>query len=394
MKKVSVVLPTYNEKANLESTINKIFAQEKNLPGWEMHIIVADDIRSSDGTDLIAKKLAAKNPRIHLIKVEPGLGVGLIKGHQYAIEHIHPDVLAQLDADGQVEADVVVRLVKGVDQGYDFVIGSRHVEGGKNNLSLSRRIFTLGSSWVCRILMGPMNVKEFSNSARAFTPAIFNKLNLDRLPWKETTFIVQPAFLHEMMLAGAKYKEVPLIFKNRLEGYSKNKVLNYTYDTITYCFDAFLHRLGINFPFYKFTHRIKTFVKFAMVGLMGTIIDFLFYKIFIRAFGLPPATSKGFSAEIAILCNFVLNNSWTFKHRKTKTNTWQKLGIYNLVSLGGLIIGVFVVKYLHNLYGDGSIPLFGHPVAYNNFYFLATIPPVMVWNFVVNHFVTWRHHKE
>lgn len=394
MKKVSVVLPTYNEKANIEKTIEKVLEQQKNLPGWEIDIVIADDIRSSDGTEKIAKALVRKNKHIHFLKVEPGLGVGLIKGHQYALEHLNPQILAQLDADGQVEADVLVRLVKGVEEGFDFVIGSRLIEGGRNKLTLARRIFTVGSSLFCKIVMGPADIKEFTNSARAFTPEIFKKLNLVRLPWREKTFIVQPAFVNEMVLAGAKYKEVPLVFRNRLEGYSKNKVFNYTYDVITYCIDVRLRKWGLNIPFFHLTRRAKTLVKFGLVGFIGTLVDFLFYKIFINAFGVPPATSKGISTEIAIINNFILNNFWTFRYRKTKTNIWQKLGIFNLVSLGGLVIGVLIVKFLHLTYGDGFVDLGFRKIAYNNFYFFATIPFVMIWNFAVNHFVTWRNQED
>lgn len=394
MKKVSVVLPTYNEKANIERTIEKVLEQQKNLPGWEIDIVIADDIRSSDGTEKIAKALVGKNKHIHFLKVEPGLGVGLIKGHQYALEHLNPQILAQLDADGQVEADVLVRLVKGVEEGFDFVIGSRLIEGGRNRLTLARRIFTVGSSLFCKVVMGPADIKEFTNSARAFTPEIFKKLNLVRLPWREKTFIVQPAFVNEMVLAGAKYKEVPLVFHNRLEGYSKNKVFNYTYDIITYCIDVRLRKWGLHIPFFHLTRRAKTLVKFGLVGFIGTLVDFLFYKIFINAFGVPPATSKGISTEIAIINNFILNNFWTFRYRKTKTNIWQKLGIFNLVSLGGLIIGVLIVKFLHLTYGDGFVDLGFRKIAYNNFYFFATIPAVMFWNFTVNHFVTWRNQED
>lgn len=243
-------------------------------------------------------------------------------------------------------------------------------------------------------MVGPWDIKEVTNSARAFTPALFKRINLQRLPWKEQTFIVQPAFLHEAILAGAKYKEVPLVFKNRLEGYSKNKVFNYTYDVITYCLDILLNRLGIHIRFFYITRRAKTIVKFGLVGFIGTMVDFAFYKIFINVLGLPPATAKGISTEIAIINNFILNNYWTFRYRKTKTNIWQKLGIFNLVSLGGLIIGVLIVKFLHTTYGDGFVYVFGRHVAFNNFYFFATIPPVMLWNFTVNHFITWRHKQE
>ncbi len=394
MKRVTVVLPTFNEKANIENTIKKVLEQEKNLPGYKMNIVVADDIRSSDGTEQLVKELMRSSKRIHLIKVEPGLGVGLIKGHQYALNHLHPDVLAQLDADGQVVPDVLVRLIETIEEGYSLAIGSRFVSGGKNQLSFIRRLFTYGASLLFRLMVGPWDIGEVTNSARAFTPALFKKMNLERLPWRETTFIVQPAFLHEAILAGAKYKEVPLVFKNRLEGYSKNKVFNYSYDVISYCLDAKIHALGLNIPLYRISRRAKTLVKFSLVGVIGTLVDFFFYKVFINYLNLTPATSKGFSTEIAIINNFILNNYWTFRYRKTKTNIWQKFGIFNVVSLGGLIIGVLIVKYLHLTYGDGFIYVFGRHVAYNNFYFFATIPPVMLWNFTVNHLITWKHSDD
>lgn len=394
MKLLSVVLPTYNEKDTIEKTVEKVLEQEKNLEGWKIFIVIADDIRSSDGTDKVVKNLIHENTRVHYIKVEPGLGVGLIEGHQYALNHIHPDVLAQLDADGQVVPDVLARLVKAIEEGYTLAIGSRFVSGGENQLSFARRVFTIGASLFCRLMIGPMNIKEVTNSARAFTPELFKKINLHRLPWREKTFIIQPAFLHEAILAGAKYKEVPLVFKNRLEGYSKNKVFNYSYDVISYCLDVKLHKLGINIPIFRISRRIKTLVKFSLVGVVGTLVDFFFYKVFINILGFTPATAKGFSAEIGVINNFFLNNYWTFKYRKTKTNLWQKLGIYNLISLGGLFMAVLIVKFLHLSFGDGFINVFGRPIAYNNFYFFATIPPVMAWNFTINHLVTWKHQKE
>jgi len=394
MKRVVVVLPTFNEGANIESSIKKVLEQEKYLDGFEIHVLVADDIRTVDDTEAIVKRISKKNSRVHFLKVKPGLGVALITAHQYSLKNLKPDIMTQLDADGQVVPNVLIGLVKTIEEGYDLAIGSRFVEGGRNQLSFGRRLFTYGASLFCRIMMGPFNIKEFTNSARAFTPALFKRLNLERLPWKEQTFIVQPAFLHEAILAGAKYKEVPLVFKNRLEGYSKNKVFNYTYDVVTYTIDARLNSLGFKFPLYHISRRAKTPVKFGMVGFTGTIVDFIFYKIFINYFGFPPATSKGFSTEIAIINNFMLNNFWTFKYRKTKTNIWQKLGMFNLVSLGGLIMGVLIVKFLHTSYGDGFIEVLGRPIAYNNFYFFATIPFVMTWNFLMNHFFTWRNEKD
>lgn len=393
MRKVVVLLPTYNEKANIRKFAEEVLSQEKNLPGYRIEVLIVDS-NSPDGTGEEAKKLAKENSHIHLLEVGRGLGVALIEGHQYVLNHFKPDVLAQIDADGQVEVDIVPRLVKAIDEGFDLAIGSRFVPGGKNKLSLSRRIFSAGSSFVCRLIMGPWDIKEFGNSARAFTPELFKKINLERLPWKEKTFIIQPAFLNEAILAGAKYKEIPLVFKNRAEGYSKNKVINYTYDVITYSIDARLHKWGINFSFFKATRRAKTLIKFGLVGFTGTAVDFLFYKLFIWYLGMPPATSKGFSTEIAILNNFALNNAWTFRHRKTTKNIYQRFVSFQLVSLFGLALAVGIVKGLDLIFGNGFIDIGFRKIAYNNFYFFATIPPVMAWNFIVNHFFTWKHEED
>lgn len=393
VRKVIVLLPTYNEKANIRKFAEEVLAQEKNLPGFRIEVLIVDS-NSPDGTGEEAKKLAKENSKIHVMEVGRGLGVALIEGHQYALDHLKPDVLAQIDADGQVEVDIVPRLVKVIDEGFDLAIGSRFVPGGKNKLSLSRRIFSAGSSFVCRLIMGPWNIKEFGNSARAFTPELFRKINLGRLPWREKTFIIQPAFLNEAILAGARYKEIPLVFKNRAEGYSKNKIVNYTYDVITYSIDARLHKWGINFPFFKATRRAKTLIKFGIVGFTGTAVDFLFYKLFIWYLGLPPATSKGFSTEIAIINNFALNNAWTFRHRKTSKNVFQRFISFQLISLVGLGIAVGIVKGLDLLFGNGFVDLGFRKLAYNNFYFFATIPPVMAWNFIVNHYFTWKHEED
>ena len=390
MKKAVVLLPTYNEKDNIGKFIKEIFSQQKNISNWKIEVLVVDS-NSPDGTLNVVKSLAQKNPLIHYLTVGRGLGVALIKGHQYSISHLKPDALIQLDADGQVDAGIIVSMLETLDQGYNFVIGSRFVEGGKNLLSFSRKTFTLGSSIFCRIVMGPFDIKEFSNSARAFTPELFKKIDLSLIPWRENTFISQPSFLNAAIIAGAKYKEVPLTFKDRSVGYSKMKITNYIYDVIVYAFEARLRKIGINFPLFRISRKGPLFIRFAVVGLAGTFVDFLFYKVFINAFHLSPPVAKIFSTEFGIMNNFVFNNFWTFKGRNTDTHIIKRLGIYNLVSMGGLLIGVGIIALLHQLYGDGFITLLGHRIAYNNFYFFATIPVVMIWNFIVNQKITWKH---
>ncbi len=391
-KRVVVVLPTYNDRESLEKFLPKVLAVEKELSGYELHALISDDVRSKDKMEEFVK--TQDRNKVHLLKVQPGLGVGIIEAHKYSLKELEPDVMAQLDADGQVDVAVLPKLIKTIDEGYNLALGSRLMKGGKNELSFVRRIFSSGASWVVRIIMGPWDIQEVTNSARAFTPELFKKINLNRLPWREQSFIVQPAFLNEAVLAGAKYKEVPLIFRNRDAGYSKNKVVNYIYDVVTYSIGARLNKWGINLPFYRLAQKMKTIIKFSLVGFTGTFVDFIVYNFFISTLGFRPATSKLFSTEAGIINNFTWNSLWTFKNRRTSTKIWQKFLIYNLVSTGALGISVLMIKLLHNIYGDGEASFNGIKIAYYNIYFFATIPPVMLWNFTINHFVTWRHKAD
>ena len=134
MKKAVILLPTFNEKNSLEKFIKEVFAEEKNAPGWKFEVLVVDS-NSPDGTFKLAQELGKKDQRIHALSVGKGLGVGLVEGHKFSLEHLKPDALAQLDADGQVEANVLPRLLKALNEGYTLALGSRFVKGGKNQLS-------------------------------------------------------------------------------------------------------------------------------------------------------------------------------------------------------------------------------------------------------------------
>lgn len=257
MKKVVVLLPTYNEVDNIQDCIENVLKQEKKIKGWIVEVLIVDG-GSTDGTVQTVNKIFSKNSRVHILRVGRGLGVALLKGHLYSLKHFHPQVLAQIDSDGQIEADAIPKLVKTIEEGYNLVLGSRFIAGGKNQISLIGRIFSRGSSWFCKLVMGPSNINEFNTLTRAFTPQLFNKINLKNLPWKERTFIIQPAFLNEAIKAGAKYKEIPIICTRRLRNYSKNKVINYARDVVLYTLDVRFKKWHIPVKLYNFENEIRT----------------------------------------------------------------------------------------------------------------------------------------
>ena len=245
-----------------------------------------------------------------------------------------------------------------------------------------------------QILTGIWQIHDFTPSYKAYTKELFKKIDWDSVPWQGTTFLIQPAAVVEVYRAGAKMTEVPIKFRAREADKSKNQTFNYIIDVMGYAIEVRLSIWGIRLPVLYWARRSKTFIKFGFVGLLGTIIDFAFYNIFIGFLGFRPATAKAFSTEIAIFNNFSLNNIWTFKKRKTNAPLWKKFVTFNLVSLGGLAIGVGIVKFLHLTYGDGIWYFGPFHLQYYNLYFFATIPPVMIWNFLVNHFVTWKSKED
>ncbi len=394
LKKVIVLAPTYNEKHNVEKAVELILDQNDKVPGFEIEVLVVDS-HSPDGTGEIVEKLAKKNPKVHFLDLtERGLGVAIMRGYDYALKELNADVLMQIDADLQHDPNDIPKFLEKIKEGYEFVQGSRFAKGGANQISPARQIFSMGSSFVCRLLTGIWQITDFGPSFKAFTRELYERMDKSSIPYQGTTFLVQPALVVEAIRAKAKTAEVPIIFINRKEDKSKNQVANYIIDIIGYGMEVRLSKMGIKIPVLFWARRSKLFIKFGTVGFLGTMIDFIIYNILIGGFGIRPATSKAISTEIAILNNFTLNNIWTFKKRKTDNKLWQKLVIFNFVSLGGLAISVLIVKFLHIVYGDGVVEIGPLRIAYYNLYFFATIPPTMTWNFFMNHFFTWKRRVE
>jgi dolichol-phosphate mannosyltransferase len=391
MKKVVVVAPTYNEQGSIGKAVELILAQNGKVDGFEVHVLVVDS-HSPDGTGEIAQKLAKENSKVHFLDItERGLGRAIIQGYKYALEELKADVLMQIDADLQHDPNDIPKFLVKINDGFEFVQGSRYAKGGANKISLARQFFSFGMSLTCRILTGIWKISDFAPSFKAFTKEAYKRMDKNSIPWQGTTFIIQMALVVEAARANAKMTEVPIIFRERNVDRSKNEIANYIIDVLGYGIEVRLAKWGIKVPVLYLARRSKTLLKFGTVGFFGTMIDLIFYNLFISYFGIQPATSRGISMEIAILNNFTFNHIWTFKKRKTKSTVWQKLLIFNFVSLGGLAIGVLVVKFFHLIYGDGAIDLGFMDIQYYNIYFFLSIPPTMTWNFLMNHYFTWKN---
>jgi dolichol-phosphate mannosyltransferase len=380
MKKIVIILPTYNEKENIEDMVKLVLTAGAKIPGWKIEVLVSDS-HSPDGTGKIVEKLNQKEKNVYLLDVkERGIGIGLVKGYQYAFDKLEADAVIQMDADLQHNPEELPAFIKALDRGYEFVQGSRFVMGGANKLEWYRQVLSRGANIVSGILLGINQVHEFTASYRAFTKELFKRINMDEIPWRSSSFIFQPAFLFAAVAVLARITEVPITFIDRERGYSKMEYIRYMLDIL-----FFGARMRI-----KKSERV---IKFATVGTIGFVVNTIAFKIFDVVFTRSPllkllgpantyALAFALGAEIAIASNFILNNRWTFKSEQIVgiRRALLKYIQFNITSLGAVIIGSTTMWIGVNLFG----------AAMRDIYYIAGIGISLFWNYTMYTRVIWK----
>lgn len=353
-----VNIPTYNEKENIEEIIKKVLVVGRKIPTVDFHILVSDS-HSPDGTGEIVKKLSRTNPKIHYLDVrERGLGIGIVKGHRFAIDKLKADILAQMDGDLSHDPQTLPQMVELIRKGNDLVNGSRLMKGGKNLLGWHRRLFTRGSAFYCKLSWGTFNLSEYTNSYRVFTKKLFEKIDFSLVPWRAKTYIIQPAFLYAAIIAGAKIKEVPITFEDRKRGYSKAQIVAYTLDVL---------KFGIKVRIQK----SRTLLKFLTVGFIGYLVNAIILGIlnrgqiysltifskpllvFIPVAELAPKVAvltfdrlfvaSIISIEASIISNFLLHENWTFKSRSHSDSIVARFVKFNTTSIVSPLIQLICI---------------------------------------------------
>ena len=211
--KTILVIPTYNEKENIEKLINKIFAL--NIIGLE--ILVVDD-NSPDGTASIVKNLQNKYPLNILERAgKLGLGSAYIAGFKKALE-LQADRSFEMDADFSHDPDDLPAMLEAA-KNHDLVIGSRKIAGGKIiGWGFTRKFMSNGAMWLSRILLG-LKAKDVTAGFRCFNSQVLKTLNLDEI--KSNGYAFQEELLYKTQKAGFTITEIPVTFIDRREGKSK-----------------------------------------------------------------------------------------------------------------------------------------------------------------------------
>ena len=212
--RVAVIVPTYNERANLEQIVARLRAA---VPDADL-LVVDDD--SPDGTGEAADTLAAGDSHISVLHrpAKSGLGSAYIAGFRWALGRGY-GVLVEIDADGSHQPQELPRLLAALQAGPDLVIGSRWVAGGTVlNWPKSREILSRGGNTYARLMLG-IKVRDATGGYRAYRASALRQIALDQVESQGYCFQIDLAL--RFIRAGLTVVEVPITFVERTIGASK-----------------------------------------------------------------------------------------------------------------------------------------------------------------------------
>ncbi|MBN1821341.1 MAG: polyprenol monophosphomannose synthase [Prolixibacteraceae bacterium] len=215
MDKCLVVIPTYNEKENVERMVRKVFSLETPF-----HLLIVED-NSPDGTADIVKKLQKEFPdKLHILerKGKLGLGTAYIAGFNWALENGF-DYVFEMDCDFSHNPDDLERLYKAASDGADVAIGSRYISGiNVVNWPLGRVLMSYFASLYVRIITG-MNIKDTTAGFKCYRRKVLETIDFNHIKMKGYGFQIEMKFT--AYKHGFKIVEVPIVFIDREEGTSK-----------------------------------------------------------------------------------------------------------------------------------------------------------------------------
>jgi len=360
--RVCVIIPTYNEKDNISKLIDSLLDIFKLIKNFEMYILVVDD-NSPDGTWELVEKYTKSYKNVHLITGEKrGLGDAYIRGFKYAIDKF--DILVTMDADLSHNPKKIPEFLRQIEHGYDLVIGSRYIKGGATpDWNLQRKIISRGGNLFARIVGGLYNVNDCTSGFRAIRTDLLKKIDFRYLATKGYAF--QTTSLYELYMAGARIKEIPIIFHDRKFGKTK-----------------LTKRDMVEFFLNSCRLRLKTgerFTKFIIVGFSGVIINTLLLWLFFEKYELNLILAGAIAIELSIIFNFVFNDIYTFRDSVGNSSFFIRMLKFNLVALNSFLINISILYLLTKYTGLHYL--------ISNFVGIFT---ATAWNYIAVLDWTWR----
>lgn len=322
-----IVMPAWNEAGNIKEMIDVLIHDEFPKIDAKMELLIVDN-HSSDGMGEMVNGLSKKFKNVHIIQQEgKGLGWAYVTGIRYAMEKLGADGILEMDADFQHPPRFVKPMVDAFLGGADYVIGSRYIKGGSvpKEWATSRKAVSFFGNLFIRLTLLNFKIHDLTTGFRLTrVKGILEKIDLEHL-MELNRFAYKVDLLYQSLKLSRKTVEVPLAFASRTKEKSK-----FNYKEMISTFKVAII-LGIADK--------QRFVKFAIVGGTGFIVNFISLRIFRRVFGIE-VVAWILSTELAIISNFTFNNIWTFRSEKIEgiQKLIAKFLQFNLTSVGALVI--------------------------------------------------------
>ena len=369
--KVTIVSPTYNEAPNVSRLVREV---AHALSGIDYELVIADD-DSPDRTWAVAEELGAHNPRVRVLRrtTNRGLSPAVIEGFLSS----SADYVGVIDADLQHDPSILLQLIAALDSGAEIAVGSRYVRGGGTGTWNAARRF---QSWVATKLAQTFLGVELSDPMSGYF--ILPREGFTRVHHKLDSNGFKILLEILARLAPSKIEEVPFTFRTRVAGQSKlssRVVLQY---------------LGQLWRLSSVSRYMSVrFIKFALVGASGTLVNLCAFLILARLFGLRDWRISALASISANLTNYVFNNAWTFVDRGHR-GWFLPLGYvsylgFSLVGLSASTLTFAALTYAYNIYlhsfhwsKESDIVALGFQ--------LAAILVGTIFNYELNKRFTWR----
>lgn len=361
---LSIIVPTYNEKQNLEELSRRI---DDSLKDYEL-IIVDDD--SPDGTAEDAERIASetgRNIRVVHRESDPGLSKSVVAG----LETADGDTAVVMDADLQHPPEKIQDLASKVTDDTPVAVGTRYNgEGGIDDWSLSRKIVSWGASTISKIMIP--STRELSDPMSGFFAVKIDRLDTEKLDPHGYKILLD-------VLTQLNPDEIPEVgyhFSDREEGESKLDIHQYV-KFLEHAFECRMRTHGLEKHIDP--RRTVRFLEFAGVGATGTAINTAIFFLG-RSSGLHYLTAGFFAFLVAVQWNFFWN--WLITFDKPEDRLITRYINFHGVSAGGFVVYEILLATLIGLFGVWDI--------------LANVLAIFggfLWNFIGSERIAFRRHE-
>jgi dolichol-phosphate mannosyltransferase len=360
--KVVTVIPTYNERDNIGPLIEALNKAAIDLR-HPYEILVCDD-NSPDGTQDVIRETQTKYDNVRLLAgPNEGLGVAYARGLAYALEELHGDIVMHMDADFSHNPADLPRMIAKLDEGYDLVVGSRYVPGGRlaQDWGLFRKLISRVANSGIRVIAGLWAIHDCTGGFRAYRADVLRQVDLAAAP---KGYAILTYLAYNSIMAGARATEIPITFSQRAEGDSKLRASD--------AMELFLNAWWIRYD------RRDRFFRRATGGLSGVAVNLLALAALYHGAGVPAIPASAIAIELSVLFSFAWRRVWAVALNKprqpivetiTKTHvlavpsflltlgTFAALRSSGMNAIAAQAIGIIPAMFWNYFIGDRALDL-------------------------------------